>query len=636
MAENPTLNILHQVYSNSLEDDPTKQYVENKSLKVSLRRHQHAAIDTMCSHENEFLNGKTFKNSKVYSNYGILGDSVGVGKTFMVLGHIGLIKAQRSVIDFPNFNISSNKHMYSLETNSLHDISNAGCLVIVPHTLFRQWADEITSKTTLKAAFIKTRRNVNSDSFKSDVLKADVVLVSNTLFKEFYNRSLELDLFWNRVYIDEADTIELKSTILRNSLPTNFTWLITASFTNLLFTLHYNLFISTNAYSTFKLKNTIHPDMDSFIQSTKKTTNNYASFIISLYTRSSTYLNSIINHNHLLRGHTVIRCSKNFINQSISLPQLFTQTIMCKPSISHQIVYDVLSSSVKQLLNAGDIKSALEELGVKTENNQTLIEAVNENKQKELVRLEKTYEFKQGLEYSSPQIKEQSLKLLQDKIDHIKDQMKSMKERIENYKEDVCPICYDESNDPLLTPCCTRVFCAMCILQSVARNPTCPMCRSNMNFSQLKKITVENVVVQNTVEIEDPLQPQPQLKKKIDTLFEIIENNPNGKFLVFSCYDNSFIEVINKSILKGLIAKELKGSKDIIASTLKKFRDGEINILLMNTIQMGAGLNITEATHVILLHAMTHEEEKQILGRAYRVGRTNELHFTKLLYPDEI
>ena len=55
----------------------------------------------------------------------------------------------------------------------------------------------------------------------------------------------------------------------------------------------------------------------------------------------------------------------------------------------------------------------------------------------------------------------------------------------------------------------------------------------------------------------------------------------------------------------------------------------------MNTLQMGAGLNITEATHVILLHAMNHEEEKQILGRAYRVGRTNELHFIKLLYPDE-
>ena len=73
----------------------------------------------------------------------------------------------------------------------------------------------------------------------------------------------------------------------------------------------------------------------------------------------------------------------------------------------------------------------------------------------------------------------------------------------------------------------------------------------------------------------------------------------------------------------------------MIASTLNNFKEGNINILVMNTLQMGAGLNITEATHVILLHAMNHEEEKQILGRAYRVGRTNELHFIKLLYPGE-
>jgi SNF2 family DNA or RNA helicase len=373
--------------------------------------------------------------------------------------------------------------------------------------------------------------------------------------------------------------------------------------------------------------------MDSFLQSTKRNTSYSNMFILSLYTRSARYLHDMINGSHPLRGHAVIRCSKTFINQSISLPTLHSHTIICKPSISHRIVYDIISSDVRQLLNAGDIKSALEQLGVKTENNQTLIEAVNENKIKELQRLEKTYEFKQALEYSSPQIKEQSLKHLQEKIDHIKEQMKNMKERIENYNSDVCPICYDEPNDALLTPCCTQIFCAMCVLKSISRNPTCPMCRANVNPSTLKKLSNENVVVPNKVDtIEELNQP----KKKIDTLFDIIEKNPKGKFLVFSRYDNSFVEVINGCNTRNLVAKELKGSKDMIASMLNNFREENINILLMNTVQMGAGLNITEASHVILLHSMTHEEEKQILGRAYRVGRTNELQFIKLLYPDEV
>jgi hypothetical protein len=630
MTEISPLKILHQAFNNSLEDDDLKTYAPIDSLKVGLRRHQHAVIERMKEYEDSSLNGNKIKNSKLYCKYGILGDSVGVGKTFMVLGHIGLIKDNRNVINFPNFNINSNRNMYSLESTVINDISNVGCLIIVPHTLFRQWSDEITSKTKLKVALMKTRKNVWSDKFMSEVNKADLVLVSNTLFKELHLRSQELNLFWNRVYIDEADTIELTSSLLKNPLPTNFIWLITASFSHLLFPNHYHLYIYNSMYTAFKLKNKVHSEMDSFLQQTYRSTQQL--FYLTMYTRSSKYLNEILNGVHPLRGHSVIRCSKNFINKSISLPSLFTHTIMCKPSLSHALVYDVISPAVRQLLNAGDVKSALEELGVKTESNQSLIDAVNESKIKELERLEKTYDFKQSLEYSSPQIKEQSLKNLKDKIDHLKEQMNSLKERIENYKNDVCPICYDEPNDALLTSCCSRIFCALCILQSISRNPTCPLCRTSMSPVSLKKITTENVVVSNSSAVDDVDQP----KKKIDTFFDILEKNPKGKFLVFSRFDNSFIEVVEGCKTRNIVAKELKGSKDMIASTLKNFREGAVNILLMNTIQMGAGLNITEASHVVLLHSMTHEEEKQILGRAYRVGRTEELQFIKLLYPGEV
>ena len=83
---------------------------------------------------------------------------------------------------------------------------------------------------------------------------------------------------------------------------------------------------------------------------------------------------------------------------------------------------------------------------------------------------------------------------------------------------------------------------------------------------------------------------------------------PPIKFIGFAL-SFCFIEGYEK---RNMIVKTLKGSKDMIASTLNNFKEGTINCLLMNTIQMGAGLNITEATHVILLHSMTHEEEKQI------------------------
>ena len=624
------LTVLNDVYNNSLEDDLTKIYTPIQSLKVSLRRHQHAVIDKMREYETGFLNGLDNKNHKLYSRYAILGDNVGVGKTLMILGHIASIQHEKRFIEFTHFHKENSRNFYSLVKDDVNDLSNAGCLIIVPHTLFRQWSDEITSKTSLKVALMKTKRNVNSDNFINEVMNADVILVSNTLYKDLYLRAEECNIRWNRIYIDEADTIELTSAILRKEANTNFVWLVTASFTHLLFPNSYSVYIGISSYNLYKEANTISNELVKMLEKTYKPLQ--ASFYLNVHMRSSRFLSEILNGSHILRGNSVIRCSKEFIDKSISLPQLFTLNILCKPSISHTLVYDVISSNIRQLLNAGDVKSALEQLGVKTENNNSLIDAVNENKMKELERLEKTFEFKQSLEYSSQAIKESALKNLQDKINYIKEQIANFRKRVENYKEDVCPICYDEPNDPLITNCCSRIFCAVCILQSLSRNVSCPLCRASMNPSSLKKLSTENIIITNTNTIEDNNGP----KKKVDTFFNILKENPKGKFLVFSRYDNSFSEILEGCKCRSLVAKELKGSKDMIASTLLQFKKGDVNCLLMNTIQMGAGLNITDATHVILLHAMSHEEEKQILGRAYRVGRENELYFIKLLYPDEI
>lgn len=623
-----TLNILQSVYNNSLEDDDTKIYMPISNINVQLRRHQYAVVDQMKEYEKNFKEGFSINNDVVYSKYAILGDNVGVGKTLMVLSHIASLQTCNT-LEHKQLHKDSSKNFYSLVKPAISDLSNVGCLIIVPHTLFRQWQKEIETKTSLKLYPLKTKKEVWGDKFMTNIKKADIILVSNTLYKDLYLRAEELKIRWKRIYIDEADTIELVSTFLRKEANTYFTWLISASYINLLFPQNYFIYISNNSIIQYKNQNNIHKEFEQFI-SKVPTLYNSLTLELRLYIRSSKFINEIISSQHPLRGHTIIRCSKDFINKSISLPQLITLNILCKPSISHSLVYDVINSNIRQLLNAGDTKSALEHLGVKTETNTNLIEAVNESKLKELDRLQKTYEFKQSLEYSSEQIKESALKNLKEKIDHIQEQMKTFKERVENYKDDVCPICYDEPNDALITCCCSRIFCASCILQSLSRNISCPLCRTNIHPSKLKKLSTENIIVQSEtkVDINEP-------KKKLDAFMEILQKNPEGKFLVFSRFDNSFIEIRNSCIDNGITTKELKGSKDMIASTLNNFKEGKIRCLLMNTIQMGAGLNITEATHVILLHSMTHEEEKQILGRAYRVGRTKELYFIKLVYPDE-
>jgi SNF2 family DNA or RNA helicase len=262
----------------------------------------------------------------------------------------------------------------------------------------------------------------------------------------------------------------------------------------------------------------------------------------------------------------------------------------------------------------------------------SLIEAVSENRRKELDRLKKTYDFKATLEYATPQAKENALKTLKERIASLEEQIRQLKERVENYKTEMCPICFDEPQKPTLTPCCSRIFCAGCILTSLTRQTTCPLCRANIQASGLRSLATEPIAKNELVNPNEGPQPL----KKTEQLLELIQQKPDGRFLVFSRYDNPFLQLTTEIEGLNIQVKQVKGNKDVIASTLKSFESGKTKVLLLNSLEAGAGMNITAATDVILLHAMTHEEEKQILGRAYRMGRKDPLSVVRLLHPDEL
>jgi len=55
----------------------------------------------------------------------------------------------------------------------------------------------------------------------------------------------------------------------------------------------------------------------------------------------------------------------------------------------------------------------------------------------------------------------------------------------------------------------------------------------------------------------------------------------------------------------------------------------------MNSMQAGVGMDLKSATHVVLMHLMKTEEERQIIGRAIRLGRTEQLNLIRLLHEGE-
>ena len=624
------VSVLNEAYKGSLSSDAT-QCDQPTEIRIPLRSHQKAILYSMAQRESKVSVGMDLCGAKLFSRFSFLGDGVGVGKSLMVLGHIARLKTMPVLPAIPHLDLNSSSQLYSLRDNKFaHDLSDSACLIVVPHTLYRQWQTYIKEQTSLTFLGVQTKSVLQSDTLIRKLKEVDVVLVSNTLYGNLQDLADTNWLIWKRVFFDEADTIHIPST--RPRATTRFTWLISASWANLLFP-NVTQYI-TNVYLNTVPTNPLLDDaLKHQLQILKTQSPTHGPYIYMRYlVVSSTFFRDFVATNNSLRGNLVMRCRDEFVRESITLPPINIRNILCRPSILQQVVANAIPADVRNLLHAGDIKGALDSLGVKPEEPMSLIAAVTENRIKELNRLRLTFTFKSALEYATPQAKEAALKSLKDRISSLEEQIKGLKERIENYKTEICPICFDEPQTATLTQCCNRIFCGSCILTSLTRATTCPLCRTQISASGLRAVAAGPLPsVTADVKAEEP-----QLLKKTEQLIQLLKTSPKGKFLIFSRFDNPFIQLSQEIEAMNLTVKLVRGNKDVIAQTLKTFQKGDTNVLLLNSLQAGAGLNITAATHVILLHAMTHEEEKQILGRAYRLGRTEPLDVIRLLHPDEM
>ncbi len=627
-----SIRTLNDAYSYSL-DDRSPQCEQSPLIKVSLRPHQKAILHAMEFRETHLSQGMDLSGGRLFGQFSFLGDGVGVGKSLMVLGHIARLRNLPPLTKSYRLEAHSTSSLYCLHEHTFPtNVREVGCLIVVPHTLFRQWQTYIKEQTNLRYLGIQTKKVIEKENILQEFVDADVILVSNTLYGNVINYATQNRFIWKRVFYDEADTLYIPST--RKAPETHFSWLISASWPNILFpnqALYLTNTLLQEYISSSGLGSTINPECKQYLrhayQNQGEVSSNYTH--IRHYFISSSFFREFIHTASQHRGRLVLRCTDDFVKESITLPPIHIRNITCRASLTQQIVSNAITPAIRTLLHAGDIQGALQELGVKSEEPKSLVQAVTENRIKELDRLKKTYDFKASLEYATAQAKESALKLLKERMASLEEQIKGLKERIENYKNEICPICFDEADKPTLTPCCSRIFCAGCILTSLTRMTSCPLCRAQINAKQLRGLSTETA---NAV----PTEENGQLLKKNEQLVQLLKQNPKGKFLVFSRYDNPFTLIHSELEQIQITVKQLKGNKDVIASTLKAFQRGDVEVLLLNSIEAGAGLNITDATHVVLLHAMTHEEEKQILGRAYRLGRTTPLEVIRLLHPDEL
>ena len=604
-------------------------------IKVALKPHQCAVVKAMIDYEKASLSGISYMDSLTYTNYGILGDEVGSGKSLSILAFIAYKK--KNPIDMSKNMLYpySKNNFFTIYKKSYNSVKPTPALIVVPHTIYRQWQEYCNKQTTLNVFFAKSIRELSplidtSDSditnaLKTKFLDSDIVLVSNTLYQDIQRIANNNSMTWSSVFIDEADSIYISGSNLQPSTP--FTWFITATWSN--FILH-GSYIRPSMLDYYKNNQAnFIPELGNWLRSELGMTelsNLHHGRVTWLRVRSINWLKDFFS-DHILRGMTLVFCTKPFLEESQKMPGMTEETLLCDQPASHRAVLGLVNQNIQNMIHAGNIEGALSELGVSSDTSVNLVEAATIEREKELDRLKKTLAFKETMDYATSVAKEQALLNLKTKINSVEEQLKVFRERLNTNEE--CPICYEDPKlaSGTLTPCCHRIFCGECILNSLTRRLTCPMCRAPIQTNQLVCLVEEKKKVSKKNEIK--------LLSKSKQLMKFLKENPTAKVLVFSRYENPFVSLEKDCDDVGITYHTLRGNKDVIANTVKSFESGEKRVLFLPTQSAGAGLNLVSATHVVLLHAMTPEEEKQVVGRAYRLGRTDVLKVVRLLHEGE-
>jgi SWI/SNF-related matrix-associated actin-dependent regulator of chromatin subfamily A3 len=177
--------------------------------------------------------------------------------------------------------------------------------------------------------------------------------------------------------------------------------------------------------------------------------------------------------------------------------------------------------------------------------------------------------------------------------------------------------------NPILIEC-THIFCGGCLVKWLKTNNNCPYCRTTINSMDKLIAIVDNT---NKTEIEE------NILNKEETLLKILNSKPSGKFLIFSKNENTFDKI--KLLLTNYKYDMLKGNTAHMINVLNKFKNGDLNIIFLNTQYAGSGIDISDATDIIIFHKMGIDKE-QAIGRAQRVGRTTELYIHNLCYDHEL
>ncbi|KAF2879520.1 hypothetical protein ILUMI_26652 [Ignelater luminosus] len=210
-----------------------------------------------------------------------------------------------------------------------------------------------------------------------------------------------------------------------------------------------------------------------------------------------------------------------------------------------------------------------------------------------------------------------------------------------NQSPDPCPICKEPLKGQLKVTACGHCYCLEC-MQLLLKNADsnhihCSVCRQLQTTKDILHIQIN----ETTSEYSN-IKIKGNYSTKLDAIVKLIiklksEEN-DVKVLVFSSMP-TVLTILKDALLTNGIAAEKVTSPQNSQYSLTNFKDKNKNVTaLLLSIDLGAkGLNLTEATHVILVEPLLIPgDELQAIERVHRIGQTRPTTVHKFLIKNTV
>ena len=427
-----------------------KMVSQPDTLNVSLYPHQLASIYKMENLEKNNrieLDDNTFLVTKL----GINSDISGYGKTLSMIGLILRNKMEWDT-DYPFIIediINEGKGKMRKIKYKKFDKINA-TLILVSNSILLQWCDEL-DKTNLKYKVIAYSRDLeNEEIIKNNY---DVVLVTPTFFNNLISKYKQYA--WKRFIFDEPGNVKV---FHMKELNAGFYWFVTATPKDIL-----------RLHKLVKSKE--HFIRDLFC-------NESLDNRFNIPRNEEDFMNFIEKIN--------IQNDIDFVLQSFKMPEINKIFYKCHQPFFH-LMDGIVDKHIINMIDADDIDGAIEKLGGSKTTN--LVEFIKENKIKELNDVTEKLNHLKANSFPRTFIIDINQIELERQQNILIKQINNLEQKYSEMLNDNCFICYDEMKNPVLEPNCQNLVCSKCLLTWLEKNKHCPLCRKEINVSDLLYIT---------------------------------------------------------------------------------------------------------------------------------------------------